>query len=907
MKKLIFFLFSLLLVFFIFDFKAEAAIIKGQVIDGNTHDVVPGTEVFIINNLKFYSVVDVKGNYEISGLSVGTYKVVAKSVSFLDFLSKEITITNIHEVVKLNIILTPDIRNLDEVKVQGKKNIENSVTARMDERKASNVINIMSAKTIEQLPDLNVADIMQRISGVSMTKNSYGSNSKLIIRGMPSRYNNTLIDGVEAPSTSSSGRSVSLDMFGADLIGRIEVIKALTPDISADGIGGTVNLILKRTPDQPFFNASIGTGYNSYYFNHRFLTFDNSTVSKKDFSEINGPDFLAQESLFPRQNLLIIDKKAMPDINFGITGGKRFFNKKLGAMFAASFRNNSVANTYDYTSYSPSRSTGKPVPDYYEHQVYSKSEKRFGGYVKFDYKFNDNNSISFNSSYFQSNELRARKYSDHQTENGGEYIRPIASQTETDNSGIFSNTLSGKHDLLNDLQLDWSLNYAKANSSSPDFATVELAKGGDNPSTLNYSKPVVRDWQWNIDQNKSMYLNLIYRPNIYNHIVELKGGGMYRKKYRKNYANEYYFQPYNDNSSLDYRNYPDPNILTVPLRNDENAQEQKGNAVYNSGNYRAWENIGAFYIMLSTTIGHFDVLTGLRFETTYLNTEHNQNNIQFPVAKTTIKYYNLFPSFHLKYKLSEKQNLRFSYYKGISRPSYTEIIPYNDPRAGSQFGNPDLKPALANCFDLRYEIYPKQEDVFTVGLFYKKITNAIEDILNKSNNAVPANVTTPTTNFGVELVAIKKIHYITLSANYTYTKSIIHDKAIDFVYIGDSLVGNPTVSYTRTLIGQSPHLLNINISYHNDIGTKMSLAYSMRGCYLSALDNSHLHYNRYQATYNDLGLSVEQKIGKKFYVSAKMSNILNSPVEWLMKEENNTPIRKTYDYRHFSINLKYSL
>ncbi|MEP6645596.1 MAG: TonB-dependent receptor [Saprospiraceae bacterium] len=879
--------------------------IKGKVVDAYINEGIEGATIYI-RELNRGTSTSADGTYLLDNIPQGVYTLLIQYVGYND-VEKRVKLGPL-EIVEVDIKLSPSIVVLGEVKVAS-NHIENSEkSARLSEKNAVQVINVISAEKIEALPDLNVADVLQRVSGVSMTKNSFGSNSNLIIRGMPTRYNSALVDGTILTSTSSSGRSANLDIISAELVGRIEVIKALTPDLEADGIGGTVNIKMKETPDSAFLKVLGGIGYNQYYYNHNFLTFDNSTVAKKDFSALNGPDYLADESEFPRNNLVAETKKALPDLNLGLSGGHRYFNKKFGALFGLSYQSNSLANTYDYTSYVPAIKTGKPSAEYVENQVYSKNQKRIGGFIKLDYQFNPKNQIRIYSSLLQQNELRVREYADHQVENGGQFVRPIATQTETDNSGIWSNSIRGQHILRHNLNIEWTLLFDRAQSQSPDFAIVELAQGGSNPPTLNYTRPVVRNWQWDTDENKSAYLNIFYKPIVLNHLFELKAGGMYRKKFRQNYANEYFFQPYDDNSDLNYKYYPDPNLLTVPLRNNQNDQEKKGNAYLNPGNYRARENMTSFYGMVTTSFGKLQVLTGLRYESYYLHTDHNQNNIQIPIAKTTKQNYDFFPSFHLTYKLTENQNCRFSYYRAINRPNYTEVIPYSDPRAGGQSGNPDLKPAYANCLDLRYEIYPDLEDVFTVGVFYKQIDNAIEEILNKSDNAQPNNVASSTTNFGFELVASKNFGRLNISTNYTYTHSSIDDKAIDFIYQDSILIGNPTVDYNRTLVGQSPHLFNASISYGlPHAGLKSSLTYTLQGDNLSALNNSHLHFNRYQATHHNLGLTIEKRIGSSCFITFKASNLLNSPITWYMKEENDTLIRKAYNYQVYLIEVKYSL
>jgi hypothetical protein len=80
----------------------------------------------------------------------------------------------------------------------------------------------------------------------------------------------------------------------------------------------------------------------------------------------------------------------------------------------------------------------------------------------------------------------------------------------------------------------------------------------------------------------------------------------------------------------------------------------------------------------------------------------------------------------------------------------------------------------------------------------------------------------------------------------------------------------------------------------------------MQGENLSAVNNSHLHFNRYQAAYHNLGLTIQQKIMPGFFITFKASNLLNSPIVWYLKEEDNTLVRKAYNYQVYYIELKYS-
>lgn len=90
---------------------------------------------------------------------------------------------------------------------------------------------------------LAVGDMLNRVSGVAFT-GDIGENDAPQLRGLGSRYTQVLIDGERVPGNSAD-RTVLLDRVPAELIERIELIRSPTPDMDSQGIGGTLNLILK--------------------------------------------------------------------------------------------------------------------------------------------------------------------------------------------------------------------------------------------------------------------------------------------------------------------------------------------------------------------------------------------------------------------------------------------------------------------------------------------------------------------------------------------------------------------------------------------------------------------------------------------------------------------------------------
>ena len=893
-------------IFLLFTATVNAAIIKGSIIDVETHKTVPNAAVSITGK-NVIVISDAGGKYIFNNIQNGTYTIMATCMGYKNSVPQQINVTTSDAIINYDFYLKPSTLVFNEVVVKGSRNKETDVSARYDEKVAPNVINIISAKTIEALPDLNVADVMQRVSGVSMLKNSSGSNTQMIIRGMPPRFNSAFVNGVTIPSPSTSNRSASLDIFGSDIVGRIEVIKALTPDLEGDGIGGSVNIIMKQAPDTAFINVQVSTGYSQYYFNHDFLTFDSKSVAKKDFYEQYGGSYIPNLSDFSRKNLVINSEPASPDLNGSISLGRRFFKKRLGVMVTGDVQTLYLASTSDYIDVS-NDAYNKMQINYWEHQVYCKVQKRYGAYIKLDYKFNENNQITFYNSFFQLNENRAREVIDTMNENGrtipGTGTVHTYSQTVTDNSGLETAVLKGNHKLLKKFDLDWTIGYSSANSNSPDYASVYLTQtistpNANAPKYLNYAKGIVRVWQWDVDENEFGYLNINYKPTILKHLFEFKVGGMARNKFRKNYANEYDFDATANNNL-----YPNPDILTVPI-SVKNNQQLQGNAIDNSGNYRAWEDVQAAYGMVNTTFGKLQILTGIRVEFTYMENEHNQVDPQMPVAHARFSYYDPLPSIHLNYKINDKQNLRFSAYEAINRPNYTEVIPYSDIRPGGSTGNPKLRHTIGNCYDLRYEMYPRNEEVFTAGLFYKRLKNAIEELVNPGTESKSLQNVPLCTNYGIELVGMKYFGDFGISANYTFTHSSVvvpkHFNIIDT----NLTVTTITKMETRPLVGQSPHLINASITYRNNkLSLKFSVVYTMQGAHVINVNDAY-GKDEYQKNYHNLGVSLEKTVYKKLNIVLKVSNILNYPVKCYTKD--GTFIEKLNNYQRYFIGLKYTI
>jgi TonB-dependent receptor len=352
------------------------------------------------------------------------------------------------------------------------------------------------------------------------------------------------------------------------------------------------------------------------------------------------------------------------------------------------------------------------------------------------------------------------------------------------------------------------------------------------------------------------------------------------------------------------RNFPNPNILQIwDSLTTQNQQQREGDQLDNPANYNAQEIISAGYAMVKTNFGKLYVLAGIRYESTYVHDTHNIVNKGYgPTASDQQNYADILPSIHFNFELSDNQNFRLSLYKALNRPDYSEIVPYVDVTAnGNTNGNPNLKHTTGTCADARYEFYPSGEEAFTAGIFYKYLLNPIEEITDINNNTWYSNASN-CTNYGLELVAIKYLGDFGINMNYTFTNSSI--KVPEQInYKNQQLSTEVLVS--RPLVGQSPNLFNAALIYRKkNIGLKCQLTYTMQGKNL-VVPSSFLNQDSYQITYNDLGFSIEKNLGKHVELYAKCINMINTNLNYQMK--NGIHTGTVTSYRSYLLGLKVKL
>jgi TonB-dependent receptor len=137
--------------------------------------------------------------------------------------------------------------------------------AAANKRAQTNFTDSIFAEDIGKFPDLNIAESLQRIPGVQLTRDVTGEGSQISVRGLGPSFSKITLNGANIAVASSgpvdasgSNREVDLDLFPTELFTRLTVSKTPTSDLIEGGIAGTVNLVNTRPFDNPGTHVNVG-------------------------------------------------------------------------------------------------------------------------------------------------------------------------------------------------------------------------------------------------------------------------------------------------------------------------------------------------------------------------------------------------------------------------------------------------------------------------------------------------------------------------------------------------------------------------------------------------------------------------------------------------------------------------
>lgn len=916
-------MFNLIIVF------AQSGILSGRVTDEDKMSLA-GANVFI-KELQKGATTNLNGEFKVLNLKEGKYVV---TVSYIGYnpVEQEVVIRG-RATTQVNIKMLSGVLLGEEILVLGDR-LKGQAKALNIQKSNSNISNIVSSDQIGRFPDANVGDALKRVPSLTVNYDQ-GEARFANIRGTEPRLNSISINGERIPSAEAEIRSVQLDLIPSDVIQTIEVNKALTPDMEADAIGGSVNLVTRQAPYDFRISGTLGSGYNN--------------LSKK------------------------------PIYTGAIVFSDRIMDNKIGYVISGAYHNHHLAS-HNSEGVWGKKSDGTIYATEWDIRRYDikRIRKSISGAV--DFKLSDNSTIILSGIYNHRDDLENRFRITYKLKepdaNGLAAGSEIRRQTKggIDNSDnenrrledqrTYNLGLTGNHIAFGNIKLDWGLSYSKASEKRPNERYIGWNAKKINVAT-NISDTRKPYFEANVPYDKfgvkeitemfqDCYENdLNGRFNIEIPITiegdyknTLKFGGRFKNK-EKLRDNRTWLIELTDNgkaylanfTKAENQDYTLDNFLagdyksglhTTPaflgkLNFDDSNLFKKTDylADYKAGNFDAKEKVYAGYAMLNQYIGkNIFVIAGIRLE----HTRNDYSGFKYDDGKGTVEktagnnnYTNVLPGINIKYMMDENTIFRLAWTNSIARPNYYQLVPYRSISAdGSdeeiELGNPELKPTKSMNLDLMFEKYFESVGVVSAGVFYKSINDFIYTHLE-------TDYTEPTTGklynkfkqprngadaklFGFEFALQRQFDFLPgifrnfgIYANYTYTYS-------EATF--PSKWSNIGTDSKLKLPGTAPHTLNLALNYQSST-LNAGLAFNYSSAYL---DPDELDFTPGLERYYDkviyLDFNASYAFTTYFRLFVEANNLLNQPLRYYAGNSDRTYQAEYYD-RRYSAGIKFDL
>jgi outer membrane receptor protein involved in Fe transport len=276
------------------------------------------------------------------------------------------------------------------------------------------------------------------------------------------------------------------------------------------------------------------------------------------------------------------------------------------------------------------------------------------------------------------------------------------------------------------------------------------------------------------------------------------------------------------------------------------------------------------------------------------------------------------PSVVLKYELNEKQNLRFGASKTYTLPQFIERALFIYEKVNeSKIGNPNLYESDDYNFDLKWEFFPKNEELISVTAFGKYIQNPMNEVTIASSTNDISYVNTG--DFGY--VAGAEVEYRKQLFNFdSVSKKLSAGINASYLYSKQDLSSNKVIretdynvaftNKTSKFTGASDLLLNADLSFFNEWNEKKNnitttLAYSHFSDRIYAIGTND-RGNLIDKGFGTLDFIAKSKLNKQWNLGIVFKNILNPSIDRV--QENVTETINVLSYKrgmNVSINLNY--
>jgi len=808
--------------------------ISGAVLDVVSGDPIIDAGVELVGKKKSART-DIDGKFRFK-VPIGEYQVRIFAPGY-----QGARITNINvkagQVTLADTTLSPEGEaGVEVVEVVAQANRAAEATQILTRQKADTVQETISAEVIKKSPDSDAAEVVTRVPAVTV------KDGFIFVRGLGERYSSALLNGSRLPSTDPNRRVVPLDLFPADFLASLAIIKSYTPDLPGDFAGGLVDINLVTFPTE--FEASVGLdlGANTSATFQDFGTYEGGGAA--DYFGIDNdrglPGDFGNKPFFgvlprPEQQKLASSlkniwsantKTAPPNTGLDFTIGNSW--GPFGVNFAALWKNeyevqDPLVERIIVCSENCNEGDSNPSLVPQENFVYNLStfETTLGGVLTAGYELSPTDRLTFRSLYNLKSEDQVYLGTGINTNQ-----QPLATtRLQWTQEQLAFGQLAGKH-VLPVVEIDWRSAFAYSTQDIPDARTSSYELQ-NQPALFSTQPPSGTRVFFDIEETMSdsavdfivPFKTALPFTDVWSGLPgKFKFGPAYTFRDRTSNLRQFSYRPGNQDLSQ-----PPEVVLNPELIDEGDLLFQETTSKADS--FKATEEIIGGYGMFDVPLWKdlVRLVAGVRTEYSFIRLRTftqgvEPSNVTFNTT-TIINNTDPLPGINLIVTPRSDMNVRAGYSQTVSRPEFRELSPIQFPEPQglrTTLGNPDLVEASVDNIDLRWEWFFSPLELVSASFFYKLLDKPIEQVLvpigstyaNSFENAKDGTL------WGFELEGRKNFGFladdlapVNVSVNVAYINSDVELEP----QTGPLQV--PLTTPNHPLQGQSPYVINAALEY----------------------------------------------------------------------------------------------
>jgi len=747
----------------------QAGTVSGVVRNADTGKILQGVQISL-PGAEVTS--DEYGRFLLPDLPEGEH-VLSFSYLGLDPVYRSVVVKE-GEPMHITVEMSSSIYELPQFVVSGQR--EGNAAALMRQKTADTVKNVVALDAFGNLPNENVGDLLARLPGVAGVVNEDGDVSGLVVRGTAPALNTVSVNGNLQSSSGGMSRDYRTNSLTGAIFDELEVIKSNTPDMSAESVGGAVNLKTRsalKMKDRRRFEYRIGGRWAPPFYNH--------TVARE------------RHRLHPLVNL-----QYQEVFDFG---GPR----ALGVSASGFFSENINGAYWTIQDYANTTASPAYIWDFRLLDTFG-NRKQSTFSLNLEQKIGDHTLVFVRGFYNDAFEIGQRRHilraylaGDGQ----GGVTTPGAIKyydeniTEVQYAGVNNQSILqlqsivwsfltrerqmqiGAEHEVGRFKIDYDFNYnanhanlgngARGNAPGGQFSMdirnigwiVDKTNSDTRPdfrqttgasiyNIANYGNAlmVLRDNKRNTDMYAASFNARYALPTEVPAMI--KAGYRYREqqveelnnttRWRYNTAAGAFPQWLVSDASIDGA-AGIPFVDTIAALEDIQSGSSNrwiknaADLTYETqqryqGTRNVTEEIHAGYLMGQAKFSRLNVLGGVRYERTSVEGVGYVLNAANTYVQRTIRgdYDDFFPSVHFTYSLQPNLLARLSWSNTIGRAAFTNFVPLETVSHTAQtvtVSNPALKPQHSQNWDFTLERYFEPVGQISLGLFYKGINQFI--------------------------------------------------------------------------------------------------------------------------------------------------------------------------------------